>query len=410
MTDNLAELENWFERVTGSEWLWFVKYLSANDTYAKAHQGGPYLAKDLIPSVFPTLAARSLVEENPDTIIAASLDSHTYSREIRVVYYNSRLLGQKNGRDEARMTRWGSLDVPLVAAESTGALVIFAYHTRHGRDADACRIWLCRSSAEEDLVLDRVGPVEPGSGLIYSSAGSTLPVVSNISLKQSCFLNAVDLPDAWRQEFPSGEAIIAEVVRRLPLSRAKPPDLRLLHRRKCEYEMFRSIEEFYTMPRIDEGFASVDLFVNLANAVTNRRKARAGRSLELHASRIFNEEALLYSHGERTEDKRTPDFIFPSIERYHDKSWSPNRLRMLAAKTTCKDRWRQILNEAERVGRKHLLTLQEGVSLAQFREMQQSDVVLVVPEPLIGKYPADVQPDLIGLGSFINETRTACQT
>lgn len=409
MTDHLSELENWFEHVTGSDWIWFVKFLAANDTYAKAHQGGPYLAKDLVRSVFPTLAARALAEENPDTVITASLDSHTYSREIRVVYYNSKLLGQKDGRDEARMTRWGGLEVPLVAADSTGALVVFAYHTTHGEDADACRIWLCRSPAEEDLVLDRVGPVEPGTGLIYSPVGSTLPLIGTNRRTQSCFLSEAELPEAWRVEFPSGEAIIAEVVRRLPESSAKPPDLRLLHRRKCEYEMFRSVEEFYTMPRITEGFASVDLFVDLANAVTNRRKARAGRSLELHASRIFDEEALPYAHGERTEDKRTPDFIFPSIERYHDSSWSSDKLRMLAAKTTCKDRWRQILNEAQRIGRKHLLTLQEGVSPAQFREMQESDVVLVVPEPLIEKYPKEIQPELITLGSFIEGTRGACR-
>ena len=47
---------------------------------------------------------------------------------------------------------------------------------------------------------------------------------------------------------------------------------------------------------------------------------------------------------------------------------------MLAAKTTCKDRWRQIINEADRIKLKHLITLQEGVSEAQFREMQEAGV------------------------------------
>lgn len=43
---------------------------------------------------------------------------------------------------------------------------------------------------------------------------------------------------------------------------------------------------------------------------------------------------------------------------------------MLAVKTTCKDRWRQILNEADKIHQVHLFTLQEGVSLAQYREMR----------------------------------------
>ena len=55
---------------------------------------------------------------------------------------------------------------------------------------------------------------------------------------------------------------------------------------------------------------------------------------------------------------------------------------MLAAKTTCKDRWRQILNEAARIDVKHLLTVQEGVSSPQFREMKEEGVRLVVPKTL----------------------------
>lgn len=55
---------------------------------------------------------------------------------------------------------------------------------------------------------------------------------------------------------------------------------------------------------------------------------------------------------------------------------------MLAVKTTCKDRWRQVLNEADKINNIHLFTLQEGVSLTQFREMQSAGVKLVVPLPL----------------------------
>jgi hypothetical protein len=49
---------------------------------------------------------------------------------------------------------------------------------------------------------------------------------------------------------------------------------------------------------------------------------------------------------------------------------------MLAAKTTVKDRWRQVLNEANRIETKHLLTLQEGVPEGQFTEMQDAKVNL----------------------------------
>jgi len=78
---------------------------------------------------------------------------------------------------------------------------------------------------------------------------------------------------------------------------------------------------------------------------------------------------------------------------------------MLAAKTTCRDRWRQVLNEAARIPVKHLLTLQEGVSEGQFREMTEAKVQLVVPEPLIEKFPRSIRPHIQTLESFIADVR-----
>jgi hypothetical protein len=81
------------------------------------------------------------------------------------------------------------------------------------------------------------------------------------------------------------------------------------------------------------------------------------------------------------------------------------RLRMLAVKTTCRDRWRQVLNEADRIETKHLLTLQEGVSERQFNEMTESGVRLVVPGPILDSYPATVRPHLLTFESFIGDIR-----
>ena len=78
---------------------------------------------------------------------------------------------------------------------------------------------------------------------------------------------------------------------------------------------------------------------------------------------------------------------------------------MLAVKTTCRDRWRQILTEADRITTKHLLTLQEGVSEKQFQEMVGEGVQLVVPEPLKTSFPPSVQEHLQTLESFIADVR-----
>ncbi len=100
---------------------------------------------------------------------------------------------------------------------------------------------------------------------------------------------------------------------------------------------------------------------------------------------------------------KKPDFLFPSAGAYHDTEFPVENLRMLAVKTTCKDRWRQILNEADKIHQVHLFTLQEGVSLAQYREMRESGVRLVVPSSLHKKYPEAVRAELMTLGAFIAE-------
>ena len=86
-----------------------------------------------------------------------------------------------------------------------------------------------------------------------------------------------------------------------------------------------------------------------------------------------------------------------SIRRYPD-----DRLWMLAVTTTCRDRWRrQILNEADRIPTQHLLTVLEGVSESQFREVKESGVQLVVPSRLWTHYPAVVRRELVSLRDFI---------
>lgn len=153
----------------------------------------------------------------------------------------------------------------------------------------------------------------------------------------------------------------------------------------------------------------MDEFIARAQTILQRRKARSGRSLELHTRRIFVEENLQedihFSHQPESEPGKKPDFLFPSRLAYQTKAFPDSQLRMLAVKTTCKDRWRQILNEAARILVKHLLTLQEGVSVNQFKEMTDANVRLVVPKRIISAFPASVRGHLQTLESFIGDVR-----
>jgi len=102
-----------------------------------------------------------------------------------------------------------------------------------------------------------------------------------------------------------------------------------------------------------------------------------------------------------------PDFLFPNEAAYLDTTFPRERLRMLAVKTTFRDRWRQVTEECSDLPIRHLLTLQEGVSEAQFRMITNAGIRLVVPEKLIAKYASSIRPHLLTVEAFMAEVRTA---
>jgi hypothetical protein len=103
-----------------------------------------------------------------------------------------------------------------------------------------------------------------------------------------------------------------------------------------------------------------------------------------------------------TENHSCPDFLFPSFCAYHDSAFPASSLVMLGAKTTCKDRWRQVLSEANRIEAKHLVTLEAAISESQTAEMESHHLSLVVPQAIHTTYTVSQQPSLMTVGSFIS--------
>jgi len=399
----VTDLTDWLAQFAGPDYVWFVKRLSGNDTLAtRAHQAGPYIPKEFLFEIFPELDQQQI--RNPDRVFPLYIDSHADRRDVRAIWYNNKFHG--GTRNEARITGFGGAASALLDPESTGALTIFAFNPEKGE----CHVWVCQHETEEDIVEERIGPVEPGKALVWSPGGLTAGVPPAPKVRANCWLTAKEIPEEWLKQFPSGEEIVRKTIE-LRADNALNPDKRLLRRRDCEFEIFRSVEEAVELPVIKAGFSSIEAFTARAQSILQRRKARSGRSLELHAKALLTEEGLkegaqfVHQPSEADPGKRGPDFLFPTCAAYADPSFPPARLRMLAVKTTCKDRWRQILTEADRIKTKHLLTLQEGVSEKQFQEMVSAGVQLVVPEPLKSTFPASVQEHLQTVESFIADIR-----
>jgi len=198
----------------------------------------------------------------------------------------------------------------------------------------------------------------------------------------------------------------------LPEVRAEDdPDAALIAWLDHEEALFRRLERKVVSTRIEAGFVDdsgtdVDGFISFSLSVQNRRKSRMGHSLEHHLAAVLRAHEIRHVRGAMTEHKHKPDFLFPDLETYQAAPVEGDaRLTMLGAKSTCKDRWRQVLAEAEKISRKHLLTLEPGISVPQTDQMEASSLQLVVPAPIHDSYTNAQRGWLWSVGDFITEVR-----
>ena len=404
----IADLTDWIDEFGRPGAVWYAKRLAANDTKASgANQAGPYIKKEFLFELFPSMAEPGAV--NPDAWFEGFIDSHISNlshRKLRAVWYNQKT------RNESRFTQFGGIASPLLDPDSTGSLVVFVFTEIEEPPNWKCNIWVCDDGTQEDLIEERIGAVEPKTYVIWRP-GVSKPendLFSDIhSVHSSCWLTREQIPDDWLIKFPTGREIVRQSIKLRPAT-GTDPDVRLLRRRECEFEIFRSVEQEFYLNEISAGFKDMESFIGLANTILQSRKSRSGKSLEYHTIEILLEEGFFpeqdFSYNPVVDGKR-PDFLFPSANAYNDPDFQTSNLRMLAAKTTCKDRWRQILNEVDkdRVPTKHLLTLQEGVSQNQFNEMVAEGVQLVVPIGLHKSYPKEIRPHLLTFESFLGDVR-----
>ncbi|MEX0382792.1 type II restriction endonuclease [Spiribacter sp. 1M153] len=230
-------------------------------------------------------------------------------------------------------------------------------------------------------------------------------------------VQAIDLEDAeddlqlvldrFPSHFPRTSEFSALARERFPADPIGNPDSTLLAWMEREEALFRAYERHVVSERLRKGFGDdgedVDEFISFSLSVQNRRKSRVGHAFENHLSEIFHRRSLRYEKGGRTrvtENESKPDFLFPGFDEYHDPQFPSDRLFLLGAKTTCKDRWRQVLAEGKRLDRKYLATLETGISVTQTSEMISQQLELVIPGPLHESFRAEQRPVIWSLASF----------
>ena len=80
--------------------------------------------------------------------------------------------------------------------------------------------------------------------------------------------------------------------------------------------LFRRLERHIVSARLKTGFfanesADIDGFLSFSLSVQNRRKSRAGQSLENHLEELFKFRGLQFSVAPKPRTRTNPTFFFP---------------------------------------------------------------------------------------------------
>lgn len=362
------------------------KFITANDTGTTGgHQCGFHISKNAW-SMF--LKSEGIKGTNIDIPIKIRWQGD-FETESRFKYYG---VGTRN---EYRITKFGR-GFPFLTDDNVGDLFVLARY-----DVDYYEAYVLQTDDDIDDFFSHFN-------LSYDKTNQIIDITQTERPEQK-LLTLINEFVSRYNGFPETKAMALgartcynEANSLLAQTFVRKPDEVLLGWIDTEYTLFRYMEEKVYSDICTKPFVSIDAFVSMANEVLNRRKSRAGKSLEHHLAEIFTRNDLLFEEQVVTEENKKPDFVFPNGECYHNLEFPGDLLTILGAKTTCKDRWRQVLNEADRVDEKYLFTLQQGISSNQLKEMKDYNLRLVVPHKYLTSFPKEHRDTISDLAGFIN--------
>jgi hypothetical protein len=184
-----------------------------------------------------------------------------------------------------------------------------------------------------------------------------------------------------------------------PFAMKAPGDAVMQISRDIEYRLFRDFElkaRSMELVRIVLGMDSTSMSVErglralitefpridkVLLSAAQQRKSRAGKSFELHIERMLKDGRVPYEAQVVIESKKRPDFVLPDFRLYSDTERAREEALVLSAKTTLRERWKQVHGEIRDCDL-YLATVDENVAASAICEMGEAGIILVVPESL----------------------------
>lgn len=362
-----------------------LKFISANDVgITGGHQYGYYLPKEVWYLFSPNPPEKGV---NRDHLVTVTWP------DGRITNSTVKWYGNKS-RFEFRITGFGR-DFPYRTFDNLGDLLVlipkninefFAYVLDIGEDIDEIQNVLGVSIIQTWAVYEE---------------GKAQEETEDVCLNKQ-FREIAQGMDEFPQVRIFSRLVRDAILDCVPRFIDIKADTQLIRLVQEEYTLYKMVERKIYQPEIQRLFTSIDDFLKTAQSILQARKSRAGRSLENHVEYLLVQSGI--PHQMRpTVDNTVPDVIIPNKAAYDDLAYPREKLFILGIKTTCKDRWRQVLKEAPKIERKHILTLQSGITLTQLTEMESSNVTLIVPESLHKEYPAEKRP--ISIQKFLDDLK-----
>ena len=106
------------------------------------------------------------------------------------------------------------------------------------------------------------------------------------------------------------------IVECIPGISEQKADMQLTRYLESEYALFRIVERQLCQNEITRLFKDVDDFIKTAASLLNRRKSRAGRSLENHVEFILRKNSIPFDMRPDIDGK--PDIVIPGKAQYDD--------------------------------------------------------------------------------------------
>lgn len=308
----LTRMEQAIDEVNSNK-LAFCKFLATNDTIRPtSHQCGVYIPNAVAEKMFFGHSLHKGENMKTDTvhIIWQGGDASTDST---CTYYGA-------SKDECRITRF-KRGFPFLRDINIGDLFVLIQLAEGEYSA-----WLLSTEEEIEGFLDYFGmsPTETNR-LIERRIGTEhlLDMEMEVFLRtlKGVFPSAQIMSDQARFMYEKIFDHVENVIRK--------PDEKILRWINTEYALFAKVEDSLYGNLVYHGFPSMESFVGMANSILNRRKSRAGKSLENHLAAIFDGNHLNYEPQVKSEGNKRPDFIFPGSAAYHDMSYAAERLVFL---------------------------------------------------------------------------------